>query len=74
MVKLCGFYSGYCTNPGPCDLVIESWPSPAKWREIRKAARICPYRAAKNPTGLVVAHELRRRRDWQVGNPYKKGA
>ena len=71
MVKQCGYFPGYCINPGRCDLNVNGWPSPVRWYKITKAAANCEWRVGKSKTGLKLAYRLLRRRDWKVGNPYE---
>lgn len=71
MRKKCGYFPGYCLCPGACPFTVLGYPSPGEWAGYERAAKFCKWRAAKNQAGRETYASMRRRRDWQVGNPYE---
>lgn len=71
MVKQCGYFPGYCLNPGKCDLDVEGWPEPVRWDKITKAAAKCKWRISKSRATLEGFYRDHIYSQQKVGNPYE---
>lgn len=71
-MKQCGYRCGLCSSPGVCELRPVGFGLVMPWRRLQTAARSCPYYVTVAGGGQLGFHLERRRRDWDVGNPYEK--
>lgn len=72
-MKRCGYVRGYCRGEGQCHLTPGPWPTPQDWERLRMSARECTMLTESAEVWQRRIHALRRRRDWQIGNPYARG-
>lgn len=72
MSKRCGYVTGHCLSSERCCLSPEDFGELLGWGRLQKEALSCPFhRPPKRPSKFGLWKQ-RRRRDWKVGNPYKK--